>query len=121
MKGRKEGTDGHNDRRFYLLFDVLVPSLPSTKAESKKKRLTFMIFLSSVSGAWFRFVIWDIKNEVAQEEESCAVIGDPPGCNGLMVRSSCSGKVVVGTRADLRCKTVRLYSIPRWAPPIPFH
>jgi hypothetical protein len=34
MKGRKEGTDGHNDRRFYLLFDVLVP-LPSSNKSGK--------------------------------------------------------------------------------------
>jgi hypothetical protein len=53
MQGRKEGTDGHKDRRFYLHFDILVPSPASKKAENKK-HLTFMIFLSSVSDAWFR-------------------------------------------------------------------
>jgi hypothetical protein len=33
---RKEGTDGHKDRRFYLHFDILVPSPASKKAENKK-------------------------------------------------------------------------------------
>jgi hypothetical protein len=35
MNGRKEGTDGHNDRRFYLHFDVLVPLLPQQKRKIK--------------------------------------------------------------------------------------